>query len=77
MSEMSIPVILSAKRTAIGKYGSVFKETPPEMLAAEVIQAILREIPIPPETSMTFYWEMWWVQEAILPDYPLCKLIFP
>jgi acetyl-CoA C-acetyltransferase len=48
MSEMSIPVILSAKRTAIGKYGSVFKETPPEMLAAEVIQAILREIPVPP-----------------------------
>ncbi|WP_413407175.1 thiolase family protein [Paenibacillus amylolyticus] len=45
---MLIPVILSAKRTAIGKYGGMFKEIPPEILAAEVIQAILSEIPIPP-----------------------------
>ncbi|WP_340387609.1 thiolase family protein [Paenibacillus sp. FSL E2-0151] len=48
MNNMLIPVILSAKRTAIGKYGGMFKETPPEILAAEVIQAILSEIPIPP-----------------------------
>ncbi|GAA0137168.1 thiolase family protein [Paenibacillus sp. YSY-4.3] len=40
---MSIPVIVAAKRTAIGKYGGMFKEIPPEILAAEVIRAILDE----------------------------------
>lgn len=43
---MAIPVIVAAKRTAIGKYGGMFKETSPEILAAEVIKAVLSEIPV-------------------------------
>ncbi|MEX1028456.1 MAG: thiolase family protein [Paenibacillaceae bacterium] len=45
---MVIPVIVSAKRTAIGKYGGIFNETPPEILAAEVIKAILKETLVHP-----------------------------
>ncbi|AZK47451.1 thiolase family protein [Paenibacillus lentus] len=41
---MAIPVIVAAKRTAIGKYGGMFKETPPEVLTAEVIKAILNDM---------------------------------
>lgn len=44
---MTIPVIVSAKRTAIGKYGGMLKEIPPEQLAAEVIKAVLDEIAVP------------------------------
>lgn len=45
---MSIPVIVAAKRTAIGKYGGMFREIPPEVLAAEVIRAILGETSVNP-----------------------------
>lgn len=45
---MSVPVIAAAKRTAIGRYGGMFKEVPPELLAAEVIRAILDETRIEP-----------------------------
>ncbi|MBU5354502.1 thiolase family protein [Paenibacillus barcinonensis] len=48
MNKTITPVILSAKRTPIGRYGGMFKDIPPEVLAAKVIQAILNEVPIPP-----------------------------
>ncbi|MFD3257370.1 acetyl-CoA C-acyltransferase [Paenibacillus lentus] len=45
---MSIPVIVAAKRTAIGRYGGMFREIPPEALAAEVIKALVHEVPVKP-----------------------------
>ncbi|MBO1001738.1 thiolase family protein [Pseudogracilibacillus auburnensis] len=46
---MNKPVIVAAKRTAIGKIGGMFKHVPPEKLGACVIQALLKEQNISPE----------------------------
>ncbi len=48
MSELQpIPVIVSAKRTPIGRYGGIFKGINPEQLAAEVITVVMREVHVP------------------------------
>ena len=48
MSELQpIPVIVSAKRTPIGRYGGIFKGINPEQLAAEVITVAMREVHVP------------------------------
>ncbi len=44
-----IPVIVSAKRTPIGKYGGMLKDIAPEQLAGEVIRAIIRESNVIPD----------------------------
>lgn len=46
---MNEAVIVAAKRTAIGKVGGMFKDIPPEQLAAEVIKAIVTENQLHPE----------------------------
>lgn len=46
---MNKPVIVAAKRTAIGKVGGMFKYIPPEKLGAYVIQALLSEQKISPD----------------------------
>lgn len=45
---MNKPVIVLAKRTAIGKVGGMFKNVPPEKLAATVIQNLVKETAISP-----------------------------
>jgi acetyl-CoA C-acetyltransferase len=40
---MRQPVLVTAKRTAIGKVGGMFKDVPPEVLAGEVIRQIVLE----------------------------------
>lgn len=46
---MNKAVIVLAKRTAIGKVGGIFKSTPPEKLAAHVIQTLVHEAKINPK----------------------------
>lgn len=46
---MTIPVIVMAKRTPIGKMGGMFKNIRPEQLAAAVIKAIVDESGIDPQ----------------------------
>lgn len=45
---MTVPVIVMAKRTPVGKMGGMFKTVPPEKLAAAVIKAIIEESGIDP-----------------------------
>lgn len=40
---MHKPVIISAKRTAIGKLGGIYKYTPPHVLMAHLIKSLLKE----------------------------------
>lgn len=47
---MQTPVIVHAKRTAVGKIGGIFKNVPPERLGAAVIQAVLGESALHPHT---------------------------
>lgn len=47
---MNTPVIVQAKRTAIGKVGGVFKNVEPEKLGASVLQALVKESRVDPET---------------------------
>ncbi|HIS28776.1 MAG TPA: thiolase family protein [Candidatus Avamphibacillus intestinigallinarum] len=46
---MQTPVIVSVKRTAIGKIGGIFRNTKPEILGAAILQALLHETGIPSE----------------------------
>ncbi|NSL52432.1 thiolase family protein [Calidifontibacillus erzurumensis] len=46
---MNEAVIVMAKRTAIGKVGGMFKDVPPEELAAAVIKNIIEECQLNPE----------------------------
>ncbi len=41
---MNKAVIISAKRTAIGKKGGIYKDTPPHLLMAHLIQSLLKEV---------------------------------
>ena len=45
---MQTPVLVEAKRTAVGKSGGMFKMVPPEKLGAAVLQAIIEECGIDP-----------------------------
>jgi len=45
---MNKAVIVAAKRTPIGKYGGIFRDVQPEILAAQVIKAIMSECKIQP-----------------------------
>lgn len=45
---MTTPVIVLAKRTAVGKIGGMFKNIAPEKLGAHVIQALVKESKINP-----------------------------
>lgn len=47
---MNTPVIVQAKRTAIGKIGGIFKNMPPEKLGAAVIREIIAESRINPRS---------------------------
>lgn len=47
---MNTPVIVQAKRTAIGKIGGIFKNMPPEKLGAAVIREIITESRINPRS---------------------------
>ena len=43
---MKRAVIVAARRTAVGKIGGIFRDIPPEELAATVIRGILDEFPV-------------------------------
>jgi acetyl-CoA C-acetyltransferase len=45
---MKTPVIVRAKRTAIGTVGGMFKQLPPEKLGAAVLQSLIKESGIDP-----------------------------
>jgi|SRR5690625_90422 len=47
---MHTPVIVQAKRTAVGKVGGIFKNVPPESLGAAVIRSIMGESMLDPHT---------------------------
>ncbi|MFC0470887.1 thiolase family protein [Halalkalibacter kiskunsagensis] len=47
---MKEAVIITAKRTAVGKSGGMFKSVPPEYLAAPIIQQIVEEYQLDPES---------------------------
>ena len=47
---MNTPVIVQAKRTAVGKIGGIFKNMPPEKLGAAVIREIITESRINPRS---------------------------
>jgi acetyl-CoA C-acetyltransferase len=47
---MKEAVIVTAKRTAVGKSGGMFKNVPPEYLAAPIIQQIVEEYQLDPES---------------------------
>ncbi|WP_087972504.1 thiolase family protein [Oceanobacillus rekensis] len=47
---MNTPVIVQAKRTAVGKIGGIFKNMPPEKLGAAVIQELIAESRINPRS---------------------------
>ncbi|WP_077328797.1 thiolase family protein [Virgibacillus siamensis] len=46
---MNTPVIVQAKRTAIGKVGGMFKSVAPEKLGASVLQTLVAESKVEPE----------------------------
>src|SRR5699024_1060805 len=46
---MTTPVIVHAKRTAIGKVGGMFKHINPERLGASVIESLIEETEIDPQ----------------------------
>jgi len=47
---MHTPVIVYAKRTAVGKVGGIFKNVPPERLGAAVIRSVIEESMLDPHT---------------------------
>lgn len=47
---MTTPVIVQAKRTAVGKIGGIFKNIPPEKLGAAVIQELINTTRIDPQS---------------------------